>query len=140
MIAAILDVMLHPFAGTVRATRRWPVSSCHLRALLALIVLGLISTGGCVLCSRIVAFDASSELIVRANSIEVTYALPLLAGCGLAGAMVLLGGTLVRVIADSEWERSIDQSHYVRLMAAAMWALVPFAVGAIALGVFSSVL
>ena len=131
MIAAICDVMLHPLAGTIRATRRWPARACHLRALLALIVLGLLTTGGCLLYFRVVSF----QLIVLANNVEVSYVLPVLSGCGLAGAMVLLGGTLVRVVANNEWERSIDENQYVRLMAAAMWALVPFAAGAIALGI-----
>jgi hypothetical protein len=134
MIAAIFDVILHPLAGTIRATRRWPASACHLRALLALIVLGVVCSGGCWLYFRVSAFDVGLELTVAARSVEVSYVLPILAGCGLAGAMVLLGGAFVRVVASSEWKRSIDENQYVRLMAAAMWALVPVAVGAIALG------
>jgi len=134
MISAIFQVMLHPLAGTIRATRRWPAQACHLRALLALIVLGLICTGGCLLFFRIVSYDVSFELVINTDSIELGFVLPVLAGCGLAGAMVLLGGTFVRFVAASEWKRSIDENQYVRLMAASMWAAVPFAVLGVVLG------
>ncbi len=128
MIAAIVDVVLHPVAGTVRATRRWPARTCHLRALAALVVLGLVSTGGILLYFRVAGYD----LHVRANDVRVAYVMPILAGCGLAGVTVLIGGALVRFQTRRQWRRCIDETQYVRLMAAAMWALVPVALVAVA--------
>jgi tRNA(Ile2) C34 agmatinyltransferase TiaS len=49
--------------------------------------------------------------------------------------MVLLGGAFVRFQAFAEWERAIDEHQYVRLMAAAMWAMVPFTVLGITVGI-----
>ena len=130
-LGGVLDVLMHPVAGTIRATRRWPASTCHLRSFVALVLLGAISTAGCLVYFRAVGV----EVVFTVAQIEVAYILPLLLGCGFAGAMVLVGGTFVRVVASNEWERAIDENQYVRLMAAAMWALVPFVVAAVALGI-----
>jgi len=129
-MAAILDVVVHPVAGTVRAVRRWPVRVCRVRALLALIVLGLGSTLGTMLYLRVVSFR--SPLLT--DDLSVLYVLPILIGCEVAAAIVLLGGTLVRMVAAREWARSVDEKQYVRLMAASMWALAPFALGSLLAG------
>ncbi|MFQ5490166.1 MAG: hypothetical protein ACE5GE_05530 [Phycisphaerae bacterium] len=130
MLREVLEVVVHPFRGTVRAARHWPARTCHLRSLLALVTLGVISTGGCLLFFKLAAVD----IMLQLDDVQVAFVTPLLAGCGLAGAMVLLGGTAVRIVAHREWSRSIDENQYVRLMAAAMWALVPFNVAVVIVG------
>jgi hypothetical protein len=102
-----------------------------LRSFLALVVLGAISTAGCLVYFRL----AGVPVVFTMGNVEVKYVLPLLLGCGFAGAMVLLGGAFVRLIASKQWARAIDENQYVRLMAAAMWALVPFVVAAVAMGI-----
>ncbi len=125
------DVMMHPVAGTIRGTRRWPARECHLRSFLAMVLLGAIMALGCRLYFHVVGV----EVVFAVAEVKVAYVLPLLAGCGFAGAMVLLGGTFVRVVAAKQWARAIDENQYVRLMAAAMWALVPFTAAAVGVGV-----
>ena len=80
------------------------------------------------------------RLMIQVDEVEVAYLLPFLAGCGLAGAMVLIGGTYVRLAAFHQWSRNIDENQYVRLMAAAMWALIPFCILAVVLGAAASLL
>ena len=78
MLGSVIDVVMHPVAGTIRATRRWPANTCHLRSFVALVLLGAISTTGCLAYFR----AAGVDVVFTLGDVEVAYILPLLLGCG----------------------------------------------------------
>ena len=55
---------------------------------LAPILFGVISTAGCLVYFRVDGI----AVIFTPGDVEVAYVLPLLLGCGFAGAMLLVGG------------------------------------------------